>query len=325
MKQIKWWSTVTRLIKTPSIKTKISEAIKFETKKHNDKHKDNKDDFITSNLNPTMQGTTLDILLSWHLIGKILIDKFGTINKYGKIDKTDFLKTHRKEHIEKYEDFLQLSKKEINIHKINNEFLIFFAIISAVGTSIFRAGYEHTSNTFFQIIAFIWEQEQEEEGKFNNFTNFLKIKRAMKNSKFDLINKINESMQTLLLLNKRVEKKANQIKAKAHFINDNPEFGYEYYGIKGDGDYLYDNVLGDVKSTKNWKIEKNQITQMLLYKLLNDKKIEHKQPFTFDIKEFEIYNPLWNITHNIKVKNIEVDWKELDKVLLDEKIKYFGE
>lgn len=67
----------------------------------------------------------------------------------------------------------------------------------------------------------------------------------------------------------------------------NPIFGNLSIGVKADGDFILNNILYEIKCTKDTNCSTKTIRQLMIYKLLNESLKEE-----FEIERFGYYNPL---------------------------------
>lgn len=85
-------------------------------------------------------------------------------------------------------------------------------------------------------------------------------------------------------------------------IIPNPVFGCEEHMIKGDGDFILDGNLFDIKTSKSIKVDKNSRRQLLLYYLMNYRKSE-SQPYEkiYNISKLYIYKSRYGISIEIPI------------------------
>lgn len=86
----------------------------------------------------------------------------------------------------------------------------------------------------------------------------------------------------------------------------NPVFGCMEHGILGDGDFILDGNLYDIKTTKSIKVNKNSRRQLLFYYLLNNRcsiPFSDKSEGTmFDISKLYIYKARHGVSIEIPIK-----------------------
>lgn len=222
-KGIQWVNPATRFIKVNS--PFFNANIEFKTV-----NLENKDEFISLDISPTLQGTMLDILFSWILNENIVIDKYKIFNH--------ILNQNAPEHVKKFVIFAQSdiefkNRPEVSIYKMS--------LASAHLTHAYRSSLINDSiNSAIKILNSDEEVSKNELEKFNIL--FKRIKSRVMHIKKQHI----------------VDNPIFGTRMKNGFL------------MKADGDYLYDKTLGDLKSSKYNKITKDYIRQLLFYKYLNN-------------------------------------------------------
>lgn len=236
------------------------------------KHKVNKEDYryISSSISPTMQGTMLDILMSWHITGVEEIDKYCVFKTY----------------------YIHAEHKILE--EISERNLFEKARLAACATNVFRSGLYNQLR--------IWVDE------------------IYKNpiSESDL-----EALQQIYL---RMIKRF----ASGNFI-DNPKFISFDHLIKGDGDFIIDDTLIELKSSSKIVIDSKWILQLMFYKYINDyvKEFGSKhypakpQVESYVINKIAVYNPLYDYYYEMDASLVSFNTNILDKRanLNDEELK----
>ena len=109
-----------------------------------------------------------------------------------------------------------------------------------------------------------------------------------------------QDMKKLDILCERIESYINKcgIEVKDHI---NIECSIGGVTFIGEIDYMYANVVGDVKAYNKPTIPKTHLHQLLLYYIINS---YNDNGTTDTIDTIEIFNPLYNSITTIKIKNI---------------------
>ncbi len=120
----------------------------------------------------------------------------------------------------------------------------------------------------------------------------------------------NQEMKNLTILHNRIKKYLNKRSNKI----DNPNFySYDYF-LKGDGDFIYEDTLCDMKSSNKNNIGIGWIRQLFIYWFLNKESQQHKKIKTYNIKNIEIYNPLYDYVYKVSIDDIYDNLDFLDSI-----------
>ena len=214
--------------------------------------------FITTSLHPSVQGTTLDILFSWFLNKKILIDKYNVSSILFKELSSDI------NVILKNKYFIN----SLNLSELST--LVHMAISSAYLTIYYRSN--------------MWNQKMNTNFWFH--INSINNKKDIQNIK---------EWKTLI---KRIWTRTTIVKQNTFIDNpifDN--FITKNLFLKADGDYFYNNTLVEIKSSKNKNIQRIYINQLIIYKILNSKNKEKLNIKYFEIFN-PLWNNVWKIDIN---------------------------
>ncbi len=152
---------------------------------------------------------------------------------------------------------------------------------------------------------FNYKLELEEVNKFTQITPklfmacvILEIYKRCGIHDFDLFNRANiyydHCMEIVELLLKSININTSVIA--------NPVFGCIEHMIKGDGDFILDGNLFDIKTTKSIIIDKNSRRQLLFYYLMNHRK-SSSMPYEtkYDISKLYIYKARYGISIEIPI------------------------
>ncbi|MGL6058278.1 MAG: hypothetical protein ACRC17_08170 [Culicoidibacterales bacterium] len=86
----------------------------------------------------------------------------------------------------------------------------------------------------------------------------------------------------------------------------NPIFGCIEHAILGDGDFILDGNLYDIKTTKAIEVDKNSRRQLLFYYLLNHRDLtflsDKSESTEFDISKLYIYKARHGVSIEIPIK-----------------------